>query len=149
MTPYIKGGIGTLKESDIQTALDRVEENSGECPDMIITSWGVRRKLLSIFSTNKRTVDTMELAGGFKAISYNGIPIVVDRFCPEGTMYLLNTKDFALHQLCDWQWLEGDDGKILRQIPGKPVYTATLVKYAELMCSKPYAQAALCNIVEG
>lgn len=149
MTPYIKGGIGTLKESDIQTALDRVEENSGECPDMIITSWGVRRKLLSIFSTNKRTVDTMELAGGFKAISYNGIPIVVDRFCPEGTMYLLNTKDFALHQLCDWQWLEGDDGKILRQVPGKPVYTATLVKYAELMCSKPYAQAALCNIVEG
>ena len=30
-------------------------------------------------------------------------------------MYLLNTNDFCLHQLCDWQWLEGDDGKVLQQ----------------------------------
>ena len=27
--------------------------------------------------------------------------------------------------------MENEDGKILSQVPGKPVYTATLVKYAE------------------
>ena len=63
-------------------------------------------------------------------------------------MYLLNTDDFRLHQLCDWQWLEGEDGKILKQIPGKPVYTATLVKYAELMCERPYGQGVLRGIEE-
>lgn len=148
MTPYVKSSIGNLKELDIQKALDAVEEKGGNPANMIITSWGVRRSLINLFSTNKRNIDTMELAGGFKALSYNGIPIVVDRFCPKYTMYILNTDDFALHQLCDWQWIEGDDGKILRQVPGKPVYSATLVKYAELMCDKPYAQAVLCNIVE-
>ena len=90
----------------------------------------------------------MEIEGGFKAISFNGIPVVADRFCPAGTMYLLNTEDFKLCQLCDWQWLEGDDGKILRQIPGKPVYTATLVKYAELICERPGAQAKIIDINE-
>ena len=81
------------------------------------------------------------MEGGFRTLSFNGIPVVADRFCPAGTMYLLNTDDFGLHQLCDWQWLEGEDGKILKQIAGKPVYTATLVKYAELLCYRPYGRA--------
>ena len=108
----------------------------------------MRRALVNLFSTNKRIVDTVDLAGGFKALSYNGIPVVADRFGQAGTMYVLNTKDFALHQLCDWQWLTGDDGKVLRQVAGKPVYTATLVKYAELMCARPYAQGILTGITE-
>ena len=85
-------------------------------------------------------------SSGFTALSFNGIPVVVDRFCPTSTMYLLNTDDFKIHQLCDWQWMEGEDGKILRQIPGKPVYTATLVKYAELMCTRPNGQGILLDI---
>ena len=99
-------------------------------------------------STYKRNLDVTELNGGYKALSYNGIPIVSDRFCPAGTMYLLNTDDFALHQLCDWQWLEGDDGKVIKQIAGKPTYSATLVKYAELICTRPCGQARLSGIAE-
>lgn len=148
LMPYVRENVGRLSESAIQTAIDAAEEAGGASPDVIITSFGVRRALISLLSENKRSVDTMELAGGFKGISFNGIPVVVDRFCPKNTMYILNSKDFALHQLCDWQWLTGDDGKVLRQVPGKPVYTATLVKYAELMCARPYAQAALTGIIE-
>ena len=148
LNPYIATSVGTLSEGDIQTAIDAVEEAGGEAPDVIITSFGVRRALLALLSAGKRSVDTLHLAGGFKGISFNGIPVVADRFCPKNTMYILNSKDFALHQLCDWQWLTGDDGKVLRQVPGKPVYTATLVKYAELMCARPYAQAALTGITE-
>lgn len=36
------------------------------------------------------------------------------------------------------RWIEGEDGKVLKQVAGKPVYTATLVKYAELLCYRPY-----------
>jgi hypothetical protein len=53
-----------------------------------------------------------------------------------------------VHQLCDWQWLEGDDGKVLNKLPGKPVYNATLVKYAELMCYNPGGQGMLSEIME-
>ena len=61
-------------------------------------------------------------------------------------MYLLNTNDFTLHQLCDWNWLENEDGKVLRQSENKPIYTATLVKYADLICDRPNGQAKISGI---
>ncbi len=148
ISPYIKTSVGEISELTIQTALDTIEETSGKGVNFIVCSWGVRRALQKLFSENKRIIDTMELGGGFKAMNYNGIPIVADRFCPDGTMYLLNTNDFTLHQLCDWQWLADDDGKVLKQVPGKPVYTATLVKYADLICSCPCGQGMLSGITE-
>ena len=148
LKPYSQANVGAISEAKLQKALDSIEESSGGAIDFIVCSWGVRRAIQKMFASSKRIIDTLELEGGFKALSYNGIPIVADRFCPEGTMYLLNTSDFTLHQLCDWQWLTGDDGKVLKQVPGKPVYTATLVKYADLICARPNGQGVLTGITE-
>lgn len=148
MIPYIKTKVGAISETVIQTAIDRLEETAGSRVDFIVCSWGVKRALQKHLSENKRNIDVTELAGGYRSITYNGIPVVADRFCPDGTMYLLNTSDFCLHQLCDWKWLEGDDGRILRQVAGKPLYTATLVKYADLICTRPCGQAMLSGITE-
>ena len=148
LKPYVKKNAGEITELDIQTAIDTIEENSGSNVNVIICSRGVRRALQKLFSENRRSFDTVELAGGYKAMSYNGIPIIADRFCPNGRMYLLNSEDFTLHQLCDWQWLEGEDGKVLKQVAGKPVYTATLVKYADLICARPNGQGMISGITE-
>ncbi len=147
LTPYTDSSFGAMSEDALQEAIDGVEEYGGGKVNFIVCSRGVRRKLISALSSYRK-MDSVDLQGGYKALSFNGIPVVADRFCPKGTMYLLNTNDFGLHQLCDWQWLEGEDGKILKQIPGKPVYTATLVKYAELMCYRPVGQGMLTGITE-
>ena len=149
MIPYIGATTGTISDAKIQKAIDAAEERAGSRIDMAVCSYGVRRAYAGVLETNKRNVNTVELEGGFRAISYAGIPIIADRFAPAGTMYLLDSKDFALHQLCDWRWLEGENGNILRQVPGKAVFNATLVKYAELMCTRPGGQAALTGITEG
>ena len=148
MKPYKVTNVGEINENIIQKAMDTIEENSGSQVNFIVCSWGVKRALAEYFRQFKVAMPTIDFAGGFKAVSFNGIPVVADRFCPAGTMYLLNTQDFKIHQLCDWKWLEGEDGKILKQIPGKPVYTATLVKYAELMCQRPNGQGMLTGITE-
>lgn len=148
MSPYIKTNVGYLGESTLQKSVDIVEERSGGKIDFIVCSCGVRRMLAEYYTQYRSFVPTMDIKGGYKALSFNGIPVVADRFCPEGTMYLLNTDDFCLHQLCDWQWLQSEDGKILKQVAGKPVYTATLVKYAELICGRPYGQGMLTGIDE-
>lgn len=148
LNPYINSAVGELTEDVIQTAIDEIEERGGGSIDMILCSRDVRRKIQKILSAGKRFVDTAELAGGYKTITYNGIPVVADRFCPDGTMYLLNTADFTLHQLCDWQWLTGEDGRVLKQVAGKPVYTATLVKYADLICARPCGQGMLSGITD-
>lgn len=148
LLPRVINNVGEISEMVIQEAIDKVEEDTGSKIDYILCSSGVKRAFMHHLSTYKRNPDVMNLNGGYKAISYNGIPIISDRFCPEGTMYLLNSKDFTLHQLCDWEWLEDDKGSILRQFPDKPVYKATIVKYAELLCSRPCGQAMLTGITE-
>lgn len=148
LIPYMKSSVGEISETVIQKAIDYLEENAGSKVNFIVCSSGVKRALQEHLSAYKRNIDIMDLKGGYKAISYNGIPVVSDRFCPNGTMYLLNTDDFVLHQLCDWKWLEGEDGKVIKQVAGKPVYKATLVKYAELICTKPCGQAMLSGITE-
>ena len=148
LVPYMQSNVGEISETIIQRAIDYLEENAGSKVNFIVCSSGVKRAFMKHLATYKRNTDVMDLKGGFKALSFNGIPIVSDRFCPVGTMYLLNTDDFTLHQLCDWKWLEGEDGKILKQNAGKPTYTATLVKYADLICSKPCGQAMLSGIAE-
>ncbi len=147
LKPNIYTEVGDLDEMKIQKAIDDVEERTGSKINFIMCSWGVRRALFNVLSKS-RVLEPMTLEGGFKALNFNGIPVVADRFCPDGTMYLLNTDDFAIHQLCDWQWLEGEDGKILKQVAGKPIFTATLVKYADLMCYRPAGQAMLAGITE-
>ena len=146
LKPIKQTNVGELNDEKIQGVLDGVEERTGNKVNFIVCSWDARRALAKMLAPYK-TMEPLELEGGYRALSYNGIPVVVDRFCPAGTIYFLNTNDFALHQLCDWQWLEGEDGKVLKQVPGKPVYTATLVKYAELICYRPFGQAMMTGIV--
>ena len=148
LVPYKIKDAGEITETMIQKAIDHLDDMHGSKVNFIVCSSGVKRAFQKHLSSYKRNLDVMELKGGYKALSYNGIPIVSDRFCPEGTMYLLNTDDFALHQLCDWKWLESEDGKVLRQNGGKPTYTATLVKYADLVCTRPCGQAMISGITE-
>ena len=148
LIPHMKSDVGTISETVIQEAIDTLEENAGSRVNFIVCSSGVKRAYQKALAAYKRNVDVMDLKGGYKALSYNGIPVVSDRFCPDGTMYLLNTDDFALHQLCDWKWLEGEDGRVIKQVANKPVYSATLVKYADLICTRPCGQAMLTGITE-
>lgn len=146
LKPTVNSSFGAITDSKLQEVLDGIEENHGSKIDFIACSYDARRKYQEYLETYKRNIDVMQLEGGFKAISFNGIPVVADRFVDEGTMYLLNTADFALHELCDWQWLEGEDGRILKQNAGFATYSATLVKYADLICNRPGAQAKITGI---
>lgn len=153
MIPYIKNIKTSTQTTDIsdiimQTAIDQLDEVSDSKVDFIVCSAGVKRNYQEYFNSYRTNVDIMELTGGYKAISYNGIPVVSDRFVKPNTLYLLNTKQFNLHQLCDWQWLEGEDGRVIKQTQNKPTYTATLVKYADIICDQPSGQAMIEGITE-
>lgn len=153
LTPYVKDISSGSTTSDIsevvmQKAIDELDEVSNSKVDFIVCSAGVKRNYQSYLASYRSNINIMELDGGFKAISYNGIPVVSDRFVPANTMFMLNTSEFNLHQLCDWKWLESEDGRIIKQTPGKATYQATLVKYADIICNKPSGQAKITGIKE-
>jgi hypothetical protein len=146
LKPYTKDVGGAIDEIVIQEAIDRLEMTSGSEVDFIACSATAKYAFQEYMAQYKRNIDIMQLDGGFKTLSYNGIPLVYDRFVEDGAMYLLNTESFKLHRLCDWRYLETENGRILRQTLGKPTYTATLVKYCDLICDKPNGQAKLTGI---
>ncbi len=146
LKPYVSSTSNEISDILIQKAVDFLDVNNDSQINFISCSSTVRRAYQEYLGAYRRNIDIVELDGGFKTISHNGIPVVADRFVDDDTMYLLNTNDFTLHQLCDWQWLEGEDGRILKQNQGFPTYSATLVKYAELICDKPCGQAKISGI---
>lgn len=143
LKPYVKTSAGAMDTSVIQSGIDYIEEISGGEVDMILCSYDVRRMYIDSMAANRYNLDYMSLDGGFKAVSYNGIPVVADRFIKDGDMYLLNSADFKMHQLCDWRWLEGDGGNVIKQNIGSATYKATLVKYADIICARPMGQAKI------
>lgn len=132
-----------LTEENLVDMIDLLEERSDSKVDMILCSFRTRKKLASLMSSSRRIVNTTEINAGYSSIIINDVPVYADKFCPENRIYFVNTRDFSLCQLCDWSWLEGDGGRILHQIPGKAAYSATLVKYAELVCKKPCGQGLI------
>ena len=146
LNPYVKNSVGAIDDIVIQRAVDSLENNANSTVDFIACAADVKYAYQDYLGQYKRNVDIMELEGGYKTLSFNGIPLVYERFVDDGVMYLLNTKSFKLHRLCDWRFLETENGKILRQNQGKATYTATLVKYCDLMCERPNGQAKLSGI---
>lgn len=143
VSPYVVSASGAVTELSFIDVINYLEETYNSKVNMILCPYHIKKELSALFASMRYTINSIDTQAGHGAITINGIPVYADRFCPENTVYFLNTDDFALNQLCDWEWLEDEDGKILKQVPGKAAYSATLVKYAELICKKPYAQGVM------
>lgn len=148
MRPYISSTTGIISDIKIQKVIDYMDSIAGSKTNFLLCTLGVKRSYQDYMEATKRNVNTLDLAGGFKALSYNGIPLVADKFEQAGTLRALNTADFKFEQMGDWRWLEAGGGKILVQEAKTPIWTATLVKYADLLCTHPGGQGALTGVTE-
>lgn len=46
--------------------------------------------------------------------------------------------NITMHKLCDWEWVENEDGKVLYLMTGKPLYTAKLAKYCNFIFTQHF-----------
>lgn len=76
--------------------------------------------------------------GHFRGIKFDGIEMYANKNVD--CVYGFNMNDFTFHQLCDWEWLENEEGKIIKAVDNRPYYQATLVKYGNIVCVNPEKQ---------
>jgi len=138
---------GEISEVAIQEAIDEAERKAGASINFLLCSFGVRRAYLNLMLAQKQFVNTLELKGGWKALSFNGIPLVADKFVKNGKLYCLDLSNWAMHQMSDFDWLDRD-GAILSRVSNKAAYEATLFKFCDLGCDKPKGQYELSGITE-
>lgn len=106
-------------------------------PDInfLICNPDTKRKIKEFLSAHHQNIVMRETPSGYYGMQLNNNVIIeTHKDIPNNEIWLVNSNDFKFHQLCDWLWLEDDEGKILRKDNTKPVYRARLVKYGNLMC---------------
>ncbi len=135
--------VDAVTEADLVDMIDTLEERYDGKVNMILCSFEARKLIASLLSPSRRIVNSADIKAGYSSIYVNDVPVYADKYCPDSRIYFINTNDFVLNQLCDWSWLEDEGGRILKQVPGKAAYSATLVKYAELVCKKPCGQGLI------
>ena len=136
----------SLSTEAIQDFLDLLETRSNSTPDLIVCDKKLRRDYIQYLQANRTNIDYLNLDGGFKTLSYNGIPLYGEKFCPENEMYFINTSNFKMVQLNDWEWLEGQNGSILNRMDSKAAYQAVLVKYCNYVATNPNTLGRLYNV---
>lgn len=136
-----------LTTEAMQDFLDLLESRSDTTPDLIVCDKKLRRDYIQYLQSNRTNIDYLNLDGGFRTLSYNGIPLYGERFCPSGEMYFLNTDNFKMVQLNNWEWLEGSNGSILNRLDDKAGYQAVLVKYCNYVATVPGSMGRLYGVV--
>lgn len=141
------GGQRALTLDLMQQAFDYVARKAGENrgPDSIWTTRAIRREYLKLCTIERRTVNEMTLDGGWKALNYNGVPLMVDDDAIDGEMYFLTLKDLQIYRMSDYEWMD-KDGAILSRISGKDAYEAILFRYAEQGIKCRNSQAVVADL---
>ena len=135
--------VAHIKEFDPIQIKEVIDEYNDEV-DFIVCSSSTKRKYEQYLFNHKQIIERKQLYDGFNYLVFNGNLIMCPhKNLPDNEIYLINSKDFKFHQLCDWQWLENENGEILKQDNGKPIYKATLVKYGNYMCEAPNMQVKI------
>lgn len=131
----------------MQKMFDSIEIKAGKDygPDVVLMPHALRREYLELCLADRRAVNTMELDGGFTAIDYNGIPLMVDVDAIDGEIYFLTMKDLQLYRMSDYDWMD-KDGAILQRISGVDAYEATIFRYAEFGCKRRNSQGVITDL---
>ncbi len=147
----VKDNSGTeraISEDLVQQLLDDIDIACGEPITHLAMEHTQKRKLFALLQSQKRSVNTLDLKGGYKAITFNdNIPIMVDRYLDSNRIYGLNYKHLFEVQLTDWEWAD-DDGSVLKPVSGKPNWEAWMYKYCDFATDRRNAHGLLDDLAD-
>lgn len=140
-------GQRSLSLNLMQKMFDNIEDATadGSPPEIILTTKAIRREYIDLMSTQKRFVDTMDIDGGWKGISYNGVFFGTDIDAIDGEMYFLTPSDLQLYRMSDYEWMR-EDGSVLSRVSGYDAYEAVFFRYAELGVNNRATQGVITDL---
>lgn len=105
------GGAGNrpLTEELMQQAISDAEEINNANVELLLSSFPTYNSYVKLLTPDKRYNNTLELAGGHKTLTFNGIGWVKDRFCYQNRVYFMALDQFHILETSPLQPLVGGD----------------------------------------
>lgn len=135
-----------------EKVIEDVNQESGEDPNLIVTTRGVRRNLAQQYQGQRRYTDTVEIKAGFSAVTVAAgnveLPLVIDNDAPANMAFVLNTAHLIHFQMGPkWGFLDRD-GSVLHLNIGFDEYVAYIGNYHELATDRRNAHGLLKDLTE-
>ena len=148
------GANRAISDIILQKAIDTLWKNSNGKATALYTSDGVRRAYQSYLSASRQIANTMDLKGGYKTIGFNDLPIIVDKFAPAETIYVVDEDKLKFYRMSDnggedygLFWMD-EDGTILTKVTGYDAYEGVICLYSELGTNMRNAFVRIDDIIE-
>lgn len=146
LRPYTKANFGKISEVGMQNVINSIEDTYNVKIDHINCGNSAYDHYMNLMNTRRAINDVMTLEGGHTALKFNGMPLTRNKFMPTDGIDFYDTGLFTIDQIADWEWIEGETRQILHQVPGKPIYTASITKYCDMMCVLPGGIARVTGV---
>ena len=132
-----------------ELACDEVNLASGEDVNLGIVSHKGARAYAATLKTQKRFANTVELKGGFSAITFQTgrgeVALWAERDCLDNVAFLVNTSHLTHWVMSDWTFMDRD-GAVLNRVANTDAYEATLYKYHEFGTDRRQAHGKLTDL---
>ena len=123
--------------------LDATEYSMNSDKYVILVNKTLFRKYGDILTTMRRSVNQLDLVGGWKGLEFaagaGSVSVVLDRDVPDGEALIINLNTWVVCQISDIDWFSDPETGSMLKIQNSIQYQATLLYYVNLFCLAPAA----------
>jgi hypothetical protein len=145
----------TCQEMDIWTLATQLFAQSGFSANMnpseylIVTTFGIGKQLIQSVLGQRRMPLTggekLTLPNGYECETILGIPLVMDPYCPLGTLYLLHLPSLFWIDALDWSPVQYESSGTVRFITGQDAYEISMSQYMNVGTRQRNAHASIIS----
>jgi len=142
---------GNVSVSLLQKPFQFIQVRGGN-PNLIVAGQNAYNAMATYLESQKRipVEGTVQLPGGLRGLSWNGVECYLDLDCPSNTIYILDLSAICFGQVGEPGWISFPDGegdyKLLHYVPRTTTYEAMWVWDFNTVCLYRNRLAAVDNV---
>jgi hypothetical protein len=148
----------TAQEMDIWTLATDLFAKSGMSATanpkdyLIVTTFGIGKQLIqSVLGQRTMPIsgsEKLRLPNGYECDTILGIPMVMDPYCPLGTVYLLHLPSLNWVDALDWSPVQYENSGSVRFVAGQDAFEVSMSSYMNLMTQQRNAHASIIGYTD-